>query len=130
MSNRSNILNLIKRCEYIALYLFKGRFIAIITGLVSFVLLVYATLFLSIEQQNTIAVPCLLIILWSLLFFVFIRVFSNTEQPVVGKYAFFARAKRYLIAIFYKVFACIFLLLTLSILYLTYKMLLVWFRSY
>jgi len=122
-------VTLIKQCEHIAQYLVKGRFIALALGLMSFVLLVYAIVFLSIEQQNTLAVPCLLIILWSLLLFVFIRIFSYAESNVIGKNSLFSRAKRYLKKLFYNIFACIFFLLSFSVFYLTYKMLAIWFAE-
>jgi NADH:ubiquinone oxidoreductase subunit 6 (subunit J) len=119
-------MELIKWCELIARQLVKGRILAFLIGVASFFSLVYVATFGTIELQNQVAVPCLLTILWSLLFFVFIRVFSYSSTEQTQKTSMFARFKRKIKRIFYTLFSWFFLLLTLSILYLTYKMLSVW----
>jgi len=119
-------MELIKGCELIARQLTKGRIFALLLGILSFISLVYVTILGSIELQNRVAVPSLLTILWSLLFFVFIRVFSHTSIENTKKPSLFTRFKYKIKRIFYTLFSWFFLLLTLTIIYLTYKMLSVW----
>jgi hypothetical protein len=119
-------MELIKWCELIARQLVKGRVFAFLLGIISFFSLVYVAIFGTIELQDQVAVPCLLTILWSLLFFVFIRVYSNSTIQQTKKPSMFTRFKNKIKRFFYILFSWCFLLLTLSILYLTYKMLTVW----
>jgi len=119
-------MELIKWCELIARQLAKGRVFAFLLGITSFFSLVYIVIWGSIDQQNQVAVPCLLTMLWSLLFFVFIRVYSYSAIEPTKRPSIFTRFKKKIKLIFYILFSWCFLLLTLSILYLTYKMLNVW----
>ncbi|NQZ20607.1 MAG: hypothetical protein HRT53_01000 [Colwellia sp.] len=119
-------MELIKWCELIARQLVKGRIFAFLLGITSFFSLVYVAIFGTIELQDQVAVPCLLTILWSLLFFVFIRVYSYSALEQTKKPSMFTRFKNKIKRVFYTLFSWCFLLLTLSILYLTFKMLNVW----
>jgi hypothetical protein len=119
-------MGLIKWCELIAQQLAKGRVLAFLLGIISFFLLIYVAILGTVELQNQVAIPCLLAILWSLLFFVFIRVFTHISADEPKKTSIFTRFKQKIKHIFYTLFSWCFLLLTLSIIYLTYKMLSGW----
>lgn len=77
----------------------------------------------SIEQQNSYALPSLLIATWSLLLSALIGLLINAPNPDdIGK-GWFARIKSQLAKSFFTLVAIVFVFISLALLYATIKLL-------
>jgi hypothetical protein len=104
----------------------KGSKLVVSFGFLSLLLLIYSQIFLPIAEQNIIAMPCLLAIIWSLLFNLLIKLFQNIPRKATLEQFIFKRWKQHILRSFYHAVAAGYLLLSIVIIYLTYKMFGVW----
>jgi len=114
----------------IAKKLFPYRKVVLILVLLLALNIVYGFIFLSIEQQDTSAAPSLLAMLWLLLCYLLL-VFTQKKSVYFGQALdksprLFERIKMKLLSFFYLLLGLCFLLLTLTLSFLSFRLLNTW----
>ncbi len=104
-----------------------------------FILLIILLSFISVitivvtsdsHQEDVFLIPSILLLIWSLVFFNLINLFANAPRKPTKNDAFFLKIKIRLKRAWYHFLSLIFILISITAIFFTMKLLGVWFLRY
>ena len=117
---------MIDKLSRISQRLHPFRSLSFLVATIFVALFIYAFIELPANEQDRVAMPCLLGVLWAIMFNLFTTIFSHVPQIDKLHAGFFKRWKIKLLRLFYTLFALFFIMLTIIVVILTFKMISVW----
>jgi hypothetical protein len=106
------------------------RLPAVALGLVSLAAMIFTIVSSKSHEEDYYLIPSIVGLLWSMASYSFLVNFSSVPEKGDSSWKLFARLKRRAVRAGYWLLAALFLLTTLSALFISYRMITIWLRDF
>ncbi|MEJ2693326.1 MAG: hypothetical protein P8166_09785 [Candidatus Thiodiazotropha sp.] len=106
------------------------RLPAVALGLVSLAAMIFTIVSSKSHEEDYYLIPSIVGLLWSMASYSFLVNFSSVPEKGDSSWKLFARLKRRAVRTGYWLLAALFILTTLSALFISYRMITIWLRDF